>query len=60
MSFDVDKIRRDFPLLCNNPDLIYFDNAATTQTPNSVLDAINYFYSNFHCFEKIQNLLNIF
>lgn len=35
--------RRDFPLLCQG-DYIYFDNAATTQRPVQVLDAVNDFY----------------
>ncbi|WP_434323486.1 aminotransferase class V-fold PLP-dependent enzyme [Mycoplasma capricolum] len=37
------KIRQQFPLLKNHPNLIYFDNGATTLKPNSVIDAeINY------------------
>ncbi len=44
MSFEIDKIRRDFPILSqkvyNNP-LVYFDNGATTQKPQVVIDAIN-------------------
>ena len=33
-------IRKDFPLFRNNPDIAYLDNAATTQKPQSVLDAV--------------------
>ena len=42
--FDVYKIREDFPILdrkVNNTDLVYFDNAATSQTPIQVIDAIS-------------------
>ena len=53
--FDVYKIREDFPILgkkVNNTDLIYFDNAATSQTPNQVIDVISSYYkennSNIH------------
>ena len=42
----VGKIRNDFPFFNKNPDLIYFDNAATTQKPHCVLDAISKHYSN--------------
>ena len=35
---DVNKIREDFPLL-KNRDIIYLDNAATSQKPAYVLDA---------------------
>ena len=52
---DVYKIREDFPILgkkVNNTDLIYFDNAATSQTPNQVIDTISNYYkennSNIH------------
>lgn len=41
--FDVQSIRRDFPILnqkVNNHDLVYFDNAATTQKPQVVIDSI--------------------
>ena len=38
------EFRKDFPLLSSN-DIIYFDNAATSQRPGCVLDAINKFYS---------------
>jgi cysteine desulfurase/selenocysteine lyase len=43
------EIRKDFPILkrmINNHHLIYFDNAATTQKPKQVIDAIRYFYEN--------------
>lgn len=46
-SFDLDAIRRDFPILnqsVNNNPLVYFDNAATTQKPNAVIDAITHYY----------------
>lgn len=45
MSFDVNNIRNDFPFFHHNPDLIYFDNAATTQKPRCVLDALEHYYS---------------
>lgn len=53
--FDVDKIRKDFPALhqtIHSKPLVYLDNAATTQKPLSVVDAIRDFYlkdcSNIH------------
>lgn len=42
--FEVDKIRQDFPALhqeVHGKPLIYFDNAATTQKPQVVIDAVN-------------------
>ena len=45
--FDIDKIRQDFPILSqkiNGKPLVYFDNAATTQKPKSVIDALEYYY----------------
>jgi cysteine desulfurase/selenocysteine lyase len=47
--YDVDVIRRDFPLIAelarSNPPLSYLDNAASTQKPQAVLDAITNFYT---------------
>jgi cysteine desulfurase/selenocysteine lyase len=48
---DVKKIREDFPILkreVNGNPLIYFDNAATSQTPQVVIDAIVDYYSNYN------------
>ena len=45
---DVKKIREDFPILLrkvNGQDLVYFDNAATSQTPQQVIDVIVDYYS---------------
>lgn len=46
--YDVQSIRNDFPILggtVNNHPLVYFDNAATTQKPQAVIDAIVVAYS---------------
>lgn len=46
--FDVAEIRKQFPILyqqVNGRPLIYFDNAATTQKPVSVFEALNHYYS---------------
>lgn len=40
-----DKIRKDFPIFGKFPDLVYLDNAATTQKPQAVIDRIADFYS---------------
>ena len=46
--FDVEKIRLDFPILAKeifgNP-LVYLDNAATSQKPQSVIDTLVKYYS---------------
>lgn len=50
-TFDVQSIRKDFPILSrkvNGQPLIYFDNAATSQTPQVVIDAIVDYYSNYN------------
>ena len=54
-AFDVHSVRRDFPILnerVNGHQLVWFDNAATTQKPQSVIDRVSYFYehenSNIH------------
>ena len=47
-TLDLAAIRQDFPALnqsVNNHKLIYFDNAATTQKPKAVIDAITTYYS---------------
>jgi cysteine desulfurase/selenocysteine lyase len=54
-KFDINKIREEFPILhqdIQGKPLIYFDNAATTQKPKSVIDALSNYYlkinSNVH------------
>ncbi len=47
-SFDVERIREDFPILhkqANGKTLVYLDNAATTQKPQAVIDRIVRYYS---------------
>ena len=55
MSFDVSRIRADFPILSrqvNNKPLVYLDNGASAQKPQVVIDAItqaySYEYANVH------------
>ncbi len=46
-NFDVDEVRKDFPILkrmVNDKPLVYLDNAATSQKPNSVIDSITNYY----------------
>ena len=48
---DIEKIRKDFPILkriVNGKPLIYFDNAATSQKPQIVIDCIVDYYSNYN------------
>ena len=45
--FDLEQIRRDFPILSqqvNGRPLVYLDNAATTQKPRQVIDALVRYY----------------
>lgn len=51
MSLDIEKIRADFPILSrevNGKPLVYFDNAATSQTPNAVIDVISDYYRRYN------------
>ncbi|HEX2867156.1 MAG TPA: cysteine desulfurase [Ignavibacteriales bacterium] len=47
-SFDVERVRQDFPILhrlVNGKPLVYLDNAATTQKPYSVIDTVRDYYT---------------
>ncbi len=41
-----DGIKEQFPLLMNNPDLVYLDNAASSQKPETVIKAMDRYYRN--------------
>lgn len=48
---DINSIREDFPILktiVRGKQLVYLDNAATTQKPKPVIEKINYYYSNIN------------
>ncbi len=48
---DVQKIRKDFPILnreVNGKPLVYLDNAATSQTPQQVINVIVDYYQNYN------------
>src|SRR5574337_1640566 len=49
--FSAEKLRQDFPILSqtvNGKPLLYFDNGATTQKPQQVIDAIVDYYSRYN------------
>ena len=55
MAFDVSSVRKDFPILdqmVHDKPLVYLDNGATTQKPQTVIDALGHYYkvdnSNVH------------
>lgn len=50
-GFDLERIRKDFPVLSETAygkPLVYLDNAATTQKPRSVIEALNEYYSGYN------------
>ena len=48
-NFDPIQIREDFPIYNHSESpLVYLDNAATTQRPQAVLDAVNKYYTEFN------------
>ena len=51
MSIDIDKIRKDFPILSQKvrgKQLVYFDNGATSQKPQQVIDAMSDYYQRYN------------
>jgi cysteine desulfurase/selenocysteine lyase len=51
LNFDITKIRAQFPILnreINGNPLVYFDNGASSQKPQMVLDAIDHYYQKFN------------
>jgi len=49
--FDVNKVRKDFPILSrkvNGEKVVYFDNAATSQTPIEVINVISEYYKKYN------------
>ncbi|PLX15253.1 MAG: cysteine desulfurase CsdA [Salinivirgaceae bacterium] len=51
MSFDIAKVRKAFPILHEqvyNKQLVYLDNAATTQKPQSVIDVLSEYYQKYN------------
>ncbi|HEY6953224.1 MAG TPA: cysteine desulfurase [Bacteroidota bacterium] len=50
-TFDVERVRKDFPVLgtfVNKHPLVYLDNAATSQKPQSVINALSDFYEEYN------------
>jgi cysteine desulfurase / selenocysteine lyase len=50
-SYDVERIRADFPILkqkVHGKPLVYLDNAASTQKPRAVIEALRHYYENDH------------
>ncbi|MFQ5882505.1 MAG: SufS family cysteine desulfurase [Candidatus Methylomirabilales bacterium] len=50
-GFDIEKVRQDFPVLSekvHGKSLVYFDNAATSQKPQVVIDAVHRFLSTYN------------
>ena len=48
VPLDVERVRQDFPILqreIRGKPLVYFDNAATAQKPQAVIDAVSHFYA---------------
>ncbi|HJM23717.1 MAG TPA: aminotransferase class V-fold PLP-dependent enzyme, partial [Candidatus Thalassarchaeum sp.] len=52
MALDIEAIRADFPILGrtlpNGKKLVYFDNAATSQKPQCVIDAMSRYYEEYN------------
>ena len=48
MNLDVATVKKDFPLLSNNPDLVYLDSASSSQKPAAVVDAMSEYYETTH------------
>ena len=49
--FDVDEVRKDFPVLhqtVNGHPLVYLDNGATSQKPRAVIDAVSHYYETYN------------
>lgn len=44
---NIKNIKNQFSIFTNHPDVVYLDNAASTQTPDAVLDAMNIYYTNY-------------
>lgn len=63
-AFDVNEIRKDFPILSTNvhgKPLVYFDNGATAQKPQVVIDAITHYYAeiNANIHRGVHNLSQV-
>ncbi|MEX0750032.1 MAG: aminotransferase class V-fold PLP-dependent enzyme, partial [Dehalococcoidia bacterium] len=51
MTYDVEQIRKDFPILerkIRGKQLVYLDNAATTQKPRQVINALVHYYEHYN------------
>jgi len=48
MSYDLDAVRAQFPILAERPELAYLDSAASAQRPVAVLDAMDAYYRRHH------------
>ena len=46
--FNIENIRKDFPIFQNNSDLVFLDNASTTQKPQSVINTLTHYYENYN------------